>query len=200
MKPEMWAKVAEDLQVPWRAAEAMHWALGEAEMARRAGVVAFSMAPAGYGEPSTTAVSNSSSVSGMDPSGCNDALSAQEVGLGLSGRAPGGLKHQGTSGEESEGGVGLEFRESYGSSGRSAMAEAGEDLEGLVTRQRSPVCEYSEDQGVLLPSLAEFEDGVPAYAGFVGEMGGLKTDGREGRGRGRGGSREVKEEEGGSGE
>lgn len=27
-KPEMWAKVAEEMQVPWRAAEAMHWQLG----------------------------------------------------------------------------------------------------------------------------------------------------------------------------
>lgn len=40
----MWAKVAEELAVPWRAAEAMHWQLGEAEMAKRAGVVPFSLA------------------------------------------------------------------------------------------------------------------------------------------------------------
>lgn len=40
----MWAKVAEELQVPWRAAEAMHWQLGESDMARRAGVVPFSLA------------------------------------------------------------------------------------------------------------------------------------------------------------
>lgn len=40
----MWAKVAEELQVPWRAAEAMHWQLGEVDMARRAGVVPFSLA------------------------------------------------------------------------------------------------------------------------------------------------------------
>ena len=38
----MWAKVAEELQVPWRAAEAMHWQLGEAEMAERAGTTPFS--------------------------------------------------------------------------------------------------------------------------------------------------------------
>lgn len=40
----MWAKVAEELAVPWRAAEAMHWQLGEADMARRAGVIPFSLA------------------------------------------------------------------------------------------------------------------------------------------------------------
>ncbi len=39
----MWAKVAEEMQVPWRAAEAMHWQLGEADMARRAGVTPFSL-------------------------------------------------------------------------------------------------------------------------------------------------------------
>jgi hypothetical protein len=39
----MWAKVAEDMAVPWRAVEAMHWQLGEADMARRAGVIPFSL-------------------------------------------------------------------------------------------------------------------------------------------------------------
>nr|AIZ05820.1 Myb domain-containing transcription factor [Hapsidospora chrysogena] len=43
-KADMWAKVAEELAVPWRAAEAMHWQLGEQDMARRAGVVPFSLA------------------------------------------------------------------------------------------------------------------------------------------------------------
>ncbi|KAL2205389.1 hypothetical protein CC79DRAFT_1276175, partial [Sarocladium strictum] len=43
-KAEMWSKVAEELAVPWRAAEAMHWLMGEADMARRAGVTPFSLA------------------------------------------------------------------------------------------------------------------------------------------------------------
>ncbi|KAI9158429.1 Myb-related protein A [Paramyrothecium foliicola] len=42
-KSEMWAKVAEELACPWRAAEAMHWHMGELEMARRAGVTPFSL-------------------------------------------------------------------------------------------------------------------------------------------------------------
>ncbi|EDN09607.1 predicted protein [Histoplasma mississippiense (nom. inval.)] len=41
-KSEMWAKIAEEMAMPWRAAEAMHWQLGEQEMARRAGTVPFS--------------------------------------------------------------------------------------------------------------------------------------------------------------
>jgi hypothetical protein len=43
LKPDMWSKVAEELAVPWRAVEAMHWQLGEAEMARRAGVMPFKL-------------------------------------------------------------------------------------------------------------------------------------------------------------
>ena len=40
----MWAELAEELQVPWRAAEAMHWQLGEHEMAKRAGTTPFTLA------------------------------------------------------------------------------------------------------------------------------------------------------------
>ena len=42
-KADMWSKIAEELSVPWRAAEAMHWQLGEQDMARRAGVTPFSL-------------------------------------------------------------------------------------------------------------------------------------------------------------
>ncbi|KAI9788781.1 MAG: hypothetical protein M1816_006562 [Peltula sp. TS41687] len=45
-KQDMWARVGEELAVPWRAAEAMHWQLGEQDMARRAGVVPFSLSSA----------------------------------------------------------------------------------------------------------------------------------------------------------
>lgn len=40
----MWGPLAAELGIPWRAAEAMHWQLGETEMARRAGVVPFTLA------------------------------------------------------------------------------------------------------------------------------------------------------------
>ena len=42
-KQDMWSKIAEEMTLPWRAAEAMHWQMGEQEMACRAGVVAFSL-------------------------------------------------------------------------------------------------------------------------------------------------------------
>ncbi|KAJ3499503.1 hypothetical protein NLG97_g292 [Lecanicillium saksenae] len=48
-KAEMWAKVAEELQVPWRAVEAMHWKLGEFEMADRAGATPFRFATTSTG-------------------------------------------------------------------------------------------------------------------------------------------------------
>lgn len=51
-KAEMWSKVAEEMAIPWRAAEAMHWQLGEQEMARRAGVVPFSLSSTAV-DPST---------------------------------------------------------------------------------------------------------------------------------------------------
>jgi len=38
----MWARIAEEMAIPWRAAEAMHWQMGEVDMARRAGVTPFS--------------------------------------------------------------------------------------------------------------------------------------------------------------
>ncbi|KAI1107331.1 hypothetical protein F4804DRAFT_196565 [Jackrogersella minutella] len=44
LKEEMWFGVASEMEIPWRAAEAMHWQLGEADMARRAGVTPFSLA------------------------------------------------------------------------------------------------------------------------------------------------------------
>ncbi|SCO54706.1 related to DRPLA protein [Fusarium fujikuroi] len=46
LKPQMWAKVAKEMAIPWRAVEAMHWLLGADEMARRAGAVPFSIAAA----------------------------------------------------------------------------------------------------------------------------------------------------------
>lgn len=53
-KAEMWSKVAEEMAIPWRAAEAMHWQLGEQEMARRAGVVPFSLSSAAIDPPTRT--------------------------------------------------------------------------------------------------------------------------------------------------
>jgi hypothetical protein len=50
----MWSKIAEEMGVPWRAVEAMHWQLGEADMARRAGVVPFSLSSVSVDAPSAS--------------------------------------------------------------------------------------------------------------------------------------------------
>jgi hypothetical protein len=59
----MWAKVAEEMQVPWRAAEAMHWQIGESDMARRAGVVPFSLSSASSDPPGSHPASSHQRVS-----------------------------------------------------------------------------------------------------------------------------------------
>ncbi|KAI5787109.1 hypothetical protein EDC01DRAFT_717922 [Geopyxis carbonaria] len=50
-KPEMWAIIAKEMEIPWRAAEAMHWQLGEQDMAHRAGVVPFSLSSVAIDAP-----------------------------------------------------------------------------------------------------------------------------------------------------
>jgi hypothetical protein len=40
----MWEKIAKEMALPWRAAEAMHWQIGEVEMASRANVPVFHLA------------------------------------------------------------------------------------------------------------------------------------------------------------
>ncbi|KAK6362501.1 hypothetical protein LTS17_012793 [Exophiala oligosperma] len=51
-RAEMWLKAAEEMAMPWRAVEAMHWQMGEHEMAKRAGVSPFSLSnPTGTYEP-----------------------------------------------------------------------------------------------------------------------------------------------------
>ena len=73
----MWSPLASELGVPWRAAEAMHWQLGEAEMARRAGVVPFSL------------LSNPAAAAGVPTPGSTYPVHDPSPGLGPGG--PGGL-------------------------------------------------------------------------------------------------------------
>ncbi len=42
VKEDMWKLVANEMKIPWRSAEGMHWIMGETEMARRANVAPFS--------------------------------------------------------------------------------------------------------------------------------------------------------------
>ena len=58
----MWAPLAAELGIPWRAAEAMHWQLGEVDIARRAGVTPFSLT-----QGSSSGASSAMPVSGSMP-------------------------------------------------------------------------------------------------------------------------------------
>ncbi|KAK4918639.1 hypothetical protein LTR28_013115, partial [Elasticomyces elasticus] len=62
-KKDMWEKISKEMALPWRAAEAMHWQIGEAEMAQRANVpvfhlVAGQLAPTSTTTTTTTAAPN----------------------------------------------------------------------------------------------------------------------------------------------
>lgn len=51
-KKDMWEKISKEMQLPWRAAEAMHWQIGEMEMAQRANVPVFHLAGQPASNPS----------------------------------------------------------------------------------------------------------------------------------------------------
>lgn len=58
-KKDMWEKISKEMQLPWRAAEAMHWQIGEVEMAQRANVPVFHLAgPQSLASAQTTAGSD----------------------------------------------------------------------------------------------------------------------------------------------
>lgn len=65
----MWGPLAAELGIPWRAAEAMHWQLGEVNMAHRAGVVPFSLAAVSQTAtlPPANPLPGNLSVCGIDP-------------------------------------------------------------------------------------------------------------------------------------
>lgn len=77
----MWSKVAEEMAIPWRAAEAMHWQLGEQEMARRAGVVPFSLSSTAIDPPTTRTRRASTSLSRPRKSSISRAIPGHLPGL-----------------------------------------------------------------------------------------------------------------------
>lgn len=91
----MWSKVAEEMAIPWRAAEAMHWQLGEQEMARRAGVVPFSLSSTAIDPPTTRTRRTSASQSRSRKSSVSRSVappqlpSVEELTAGVPAYAPG---------------------------------------------------------------------------------------------------------------
>ena len=69
-KKDMWEKISKEMQLPWRAAEAMHWQIGEVEMAQRANVPVFHLA----GQHATQGSERESSVSPPSANGTSSAI------------------------------------------------------------------------------------------------------------------------------
>lgn len=94
-KGEMWLKVAEEMAIPWRAAEAMHWQLGEQDIARRAGVAPFSLTlpPSSTGSMGEIGTSPASaSKSGKSRRGSAENVSSSGGGAAGGGAAPGSTR------------------------------------------------------------------------------------------------------------
>ena len=173
----MWAKVAEEMQVPWRAAEAMHWQLGEVEMARRAGVVPFSLTPV-TGDPMS--MHRSSPSRGHGHSQSQGSLPRDIHGL-PSPRYGRGGHHSGTplippplSGGRPlaarRGSIPTPQRQPYGippehtthniEHGGAGGYLPGPSL-GLAPIQTGS---FSQGRGGMLPSVAELTTGVSPYS------------------------------------
>ncbi len=133
----MWAIVARELQVPWRAAEAMHWYLGEQEIARRAGVTPFTMAAASGPSPSShmphPGVTSPIGASISSPGGAGSSgLGQGRLGGGLAGPLPPiheGLTRSAEFGRRDDRG---RRRRVEGGRGRRAMLPGVAELEGGV--------------------------------------------------------------------
>lgn len=67
-KKDMWEKIAKEMALPWRAAEAMHWQIGEIEMASRANVPVFHLAGYSPSQP-TQSYSNAANTTPLSGSG-----------------------------------------------------------------------------------------------------------------------------------
>ena len=144
----MWGPLAAELGIPWRAAEAMHWQLGEADMARRAGVVPFSLA--------ATQGSSTLPPGGMPPSG---------VILGGGGPLGYGTDDGRTYSTYLSEGFGARSGfvggENVGRLGRRSAGPGGRGVSSPRSRGAGLV---DNAGGVVLPSLAGMERGMTIFA------------------------------------
>ncbi|MCJ1438296.1 hypothetical protein MMC27_007684 [Xylographa pallens] len=177
LKAEMWTPLAMELGVPWRAAEFIHWQLGETDMARRAGVVPFSMAStAGSSSQPSPAMlpvgAGGTSHLGEDPRsgqgylGSGTASSSQSPVVML----PAGVGGAPSASEDPRSGLGYVAE---GMHGRSSF-DSEENLGRHVRRHAtvSPVGLGGSSgrvagnnflHGAVLPSLAEMDRGITAF-------------------------------------
>jgi hypothetical protein len=67
----MWLLIAREMGIPWKLADAMHWRMGELEMAHRAGVAPFSKSGAATDAPKRRGPVGSSSSGTVRREGTN---------------------------------------------------------------------------------------------------------------------------------
>ncbi|KAF7559887.1 hypothetical protein G7046_g4254 [Stylonectria norvegica] len=173
-KPEMWAKVAEEMAVPWRAAEAMHWQLGEADMARRAGVIPFSLAAVN--------VDNGSNNHRNSPSRSHSHSHSQSSSMPRDMRAPSPRSIYSRT-QPMGGGPGsrtiVSRRESIPPPPPPPMASDPNEVHYVPGPGLAPIQNQPQPRGGgLLPGITELTTGVSPYSNGPGA--GMPTSGSQG--------------------
>ena len=166
----MWAKVAEEMAIPWRAAEAMHWQLGEADMARRAGVVPFSLSnvtldapPSGHRSSPGRGHSHSHS------HGSHGHSHSQSIGSSSSryGRAGSGSSGSGSGRGQAQPGPARTIAARRDSTPRSVPPASPSDglaLAAIGSGAGMGMGRGGSGGGQYLPSVAEMTTGVSPYS------------------------------------
>lgn len=176
----MWSKVAEEMAVPWRAAEAMHWQLGETDMARRAGVVPFSLSNATLDAQPSGPLSSPSSRHSHSQSHSRTLSSSSGQSSSRFGRVT--TVHRGAgNGNGSGGGSARMIAARKDSTPRSVPPASLSD--GLALSAIGGGIAMGMGRGTqMLPSVAEMTTGVspystPAYAVSTPTAGGYSSPG-----------------------
>ena len=162
----MWSKVAEEMAVPWRAAEAMHWQLGEADMARRAGVVPFSLSSVTI--DAAPGSHRSSPTRGHSHSQSQSSVMSSHSSSGPRFNRP-ATAHSSSSSRGSGGGSARTIAARRDSTPRSIPPASPSDGFSLAAIGGGGMAMGMGRGGQLLPSVAEMTTGVspyntPAYA------------------------------------
>lgn len=148
----MWAKVAEEMAIPWRAAEAMHWQLGEQDMARRAGVVPFALSAVTLENAQPRGPARGHSHSHSQGSLPRDVMATPRV--------------YGRAGPPVPPGRGLAARKDTAPPPMHAHLEHGQSYD--YTPQGGPLApiqaQSQQQRPGMLPGLAELTTGVSPYS------------------------------------
>ena len=171
MKADLWQPLAHEMGVPWRSAEAMHWIMGEKEMARRANTIPFAMV-------------NGPNSAGPQGEGNGRIAQANRMHESTIYFEPGDVAAL-QAGQERRGPVSTFGHPAYlracGGTGSDYATEGGQqDYESEVdsptdeSRQRMSTQEgefvkregkMAEEGGWRLPGLADLDNGISAFVG-----------------------------------